>query len=214
MSALLTESGDTLVTERGNTLAIDSFEVCDWPTLAETKAIIGIGSSTTDSFLQRQINVTVLEIENYLGRNIPMAVQTDTIRPIESDKSYGYASFVQLKRWPIIEVIEIEGDDVLVDVDTIIQYEGILSGEFNAYEKVEIKYHGGLCPIPVDLTEVFYDMVQARYEARSDSSVNQELRKRTIPNVITEEFFAPGMADPCSVTSYANRLAKYKAIYV
>ena len=211
---LLTEAGDTLITERGNSIAYDFFEVCAWPDLAEIKTFIGITVTTYDAFLQRHIYAVTESIESYLDRSIPMAVQTDIIRPIESDKSFGYASQVQLKRWPILEVIEIHGDDELLSVDSTIQYGGILSAELNAYDKVTVKYHGGLCPVPYELEDVFYELMKARYEGISDSSVDQELKKRTIPNVITEEFFAPDLMDPSYVGSYARILDKYRTLYV
>ena len=211
---LLTETGDTLITERSNPITLDLFQTCDWPVLADIKTFLDISSTQDDTFLQRHINAVTQTIEGYLGRSIPMQVQTDTIRPIESDKSYGYASQVQLSRYPILEVIELYGDGVLLDVDTIIQYNGILSAELNAYEKVTIKYHGGLCPVPYDLEDVFYEMMKARYEAKDNSSTNQELRKRTIPNVITEEFFAPDSVNGMYVENYSMVLDKYRAMYV
>ena len=211
---LLTEADEFLVTERGNSLEVDAFESCDWPLLADVKTFLDISNTASDTYLQRHIYATIEMIEGYLGRNVPMQVQTQTIRPIESDKSFGYASSIQLNRFPILEVIEIHGDDELLDIDTIIQYEGILSGEFEGYEKVEIKYHGGLCPVPYDLENVFYDMIKARYEDKDNSSVNQELRKRVIPNVITEEYFAPGNSEGMYVESYSRVLEKYRAIYV
>lgn len=211
---LLTEAGDTLVTERGNNIELDVFEVCDWPTLAVVKSTLGIATSTDDVYIQRQMDITENEIENYLGRYIPMQVQTDTIRGIECNKAFGFTSSLQLKRWPVTEIIEIEGDDELLDIDTVIQYEGLLSGDFSAYDKVEVKYHGGMCPIPYELVEVFYSIVQAKYESKDNSSTHQEIRKRTIPNVITEEFYAPDRYSQMLVSTYSGTLDRYKALYV
>ena len=211
---LLTESGDTLVTERGNYIVYDSFTEIDWPLLADVKTYLNISGTADDTYLQRHIYATIEAIEGYLGRQIPLQVQTDTIRPIESDKSFGYASQVQLKRYPISEVIEIYGNGELLDIDSTIQYEGILSAELNAYNVVTVKYHGGYSVLPYDLENVFYEMMKSRYESKDNSSVNQELRKRTIPNVITEEYFAPDSYDRASVMAYTGVLEKYRAMYV
>ena len=129
---LLTEADDTLVTERSNPIAYDYFDEIDWPVLADVKTFLSISGTADDTYLQSHIYASIEAIEGYLGRQIPLQVQTDTIRPIESDKSYGYASQVQLKRYPLVEIIEIYGDGVLLDIDSTIQYEGILSVELNA----------------------------------------------------------------------------------
>jgi len=219
---LLTEAGDYLLTEQGDKILLDSFATCDWPVLDDVKAELGVVVITYDAYIQRQIDATVQSLEKYLGRKIPAQVDSETFRITATDKNIGRQGYLQLRRWPILEVIRCIHPDDLSDIDYEIDEHGHLVGAFGCYDAVQVDYHGGSCPIPADILEVFWQMVAYRYaqkDAVAGGAAAGTVKKEAIPGVFSREYFSgsegsatssSGGADP---RTYAYILDSYRAYF-
>ena len=220
---LLTEDDDNLTTERGDLLVADWLTTCEWPTLEEVKAELGILVPDDDAYLQRHINATVNSIENYLGRKVPAQVETYLFRLTDCDVAFGYQAKIQLPRWPILEVISCINPETGWDIDYAIDEHGMLCGRFQDYSQVQVHYHGGMCPIPDDLIAVFYSIVNARWAAKdaaSGGAAAGTVKKESIPGVMAIEYFSgtegssTGGTNVYDPKTYNFMLDPYKAYYV
>ena len=223
MHYLITEADDNLATEQDQSLIADWLTTCEWPTLEEVKAELGILVPDDDAYLQRAINATVNSIEAYLGRKVPAQVETHLFRLTDCDAALGYQSKVQLPRWPILEVISCidptSGWDINYQVDAF----GMLCGRFQDYSQVQVHYHGGTCPIPDDIISVFYSIIGARWSAKDAAgggAAAGTIKKESIPGVMAIEYFSgtegssTGGTNVYDPASYNFMLDPYKTYYV
>jgi len=213
---LLTEDDNILATESGNQIVADSYETCSWPTLEEVKLELGVTGTDDDIFLQRQINATISSMESYCGRKLNLQVDTETFHITECDRSIGYQTQLQLHRWPVYKIIEIDGMDTEVKIDE----GGLLCGNFYLNATLQVTYHGGIgCPLPDDLLDVFYQIINVRYAAKGSTGTSGELKSESIPGVIKLDYFqnadnAGGGSSGSDPSSYSDALRAYKAYYV
>ena len=212
---LLTEADDNIVTENSNLIIADSYETCGWPTLAEVKLELG---SADDVYLQRQINATIASIEKYIGRKLARAVDEEIFHITLCDTSIGCGMKLQLRRWPVVEVIECVDNSTEDAIDYSIDEHGILCGDFQLESNIKVKYYGGLeCPLPDDLIDVFYQIVTSRYASKQTSGVSGEVKSESIPGVIKLDYFQDSSnavsagSDPAT---YNYILDLYRSYYV
>ena len=212
---LLTEAADNLVTENSNLILADYFVTCGWPTLAEVKLELG---SADDVYLQRQINATIASIEKYIGRKLPREVDDETFHVTLCDTAIGCGTKLQLRRWPVVEVIECVDDDTNEDVSYTIDEYGLLCGDFQLESNIRVKYYGGLeCPLPDDLIDVFYQIITSRYASKQTSGISGEVKSESIPGVIKIDYFQDSSntvsagSDPAT---YSYILDLYRSYYV
>ena len=216
MSNLLTESSDNLITESGKNITLDEYQVCDWPTVEDVKEYLGITEQYEDAYIQGQINACVAVIEGYLGRKIPMAVDTQTFRLTDCDKAFHFYSRLSLHRYPVTEITETTPPNIEMKLDE----NGMLCANFQQYSEVTIKYHGGICPIPSSLLDVFYNMMSVRYSLKGyQVPLSGSIKKVAIPGVMSEENFDSGTSVTtsgfglASPDNFTYALDPYKAWY-
>jgi hypothetical protein len=219
-----TEGGDNLVTESGISIGRER-ESCQWPTLVEVKADLGITVPDDDAFLQRNLNASIAAIENYLGRKVPLQVDAEYFRLTDCDKRIGYQCSLQLARFPVLELISCV-DTTGTEVSASIDEHGMLCGDFGAVDGVHVDYHGGYSCDSIDydaIVDVFWQMISYRWSqknATGGGAAAGDVKKESIPGVMAVEYFSgtegstSSSSNPADAKAYDYVLDKYKSYYV
>jgi len=212
---LLTEGGDTLTTESGTKLAIHPFALCDWPTVQEVKDYLGITDLTQDPFIQSSIDATSGSIENYLNQKIPLQYRVEYYRKSNFDP--GFVVRLPLGSNPVESVVCVLGDDA--EIAYTRDDKGI-GGYFYNYNKLEVRYYGGYCPIPAEILGVFYQIMAIRWSMNpaTGSLSNGPIKKEAIPGVYSIEYYnteenATGY-NRTSPMEYSSTLDRFKSTFI
>ena len=129
-----------------------------YPTLTDVKSFLDVTTSDDDARLTLLISWTEELIHRYLGRNLNSATYTQLAYKPQ-------AEIFQLDNYPVdsITSITIDGEvQDLDDYDLVIDV-GSVYGDFVESERVSIVYVGGYSTIPPLVVDVFYAVVEDRY---------------------------------------------------
>jgi len=140
-----------------------------YPTLTDVKSFLGVTSSDDDARLTLLISWTEELIHRYLGRNLNSASYTQlSYKP--------RAEIFQLDNYPVASITSVTIDDEVQDLDDydLVLDVGSVYGDFVESERVSIVYVGGYATIPPLVVDVFYAVVEDRYndyKGTSDAEV-------------------------------------------
>ena len=129
-----------------------------YPTLTEVKSFLGVTTSDDDARLTLLISWTEELIHRYLGRNLNSATYTQLAYKPQSE-------IFQLDNYPVDSITSITIDDEVQDSDDydLVLDVGSVYGDFVENERVSIVYVGGYSTIPPLVIDVFYAVVEDRY---------------------------------------------------
>ena len=140
-----------------------------YPSLSDVKDFLGISGTDDDTRLTLLISWTEELIHAYLGRNLNTDTYTKTSYKPQTEG-------IQLTNYPVDSVTSITIDtelQTLTDYDLVSDI-GTVYGDFIESENVSIVYVGGYATIPPLVVDVFYAVVEDRYndyKGISDSEV-------------------------------------------
>jgi len=180
--------------------------ICEWPTLEEVKAELGITGTEQDAFLTRSIAASIGAIEGYVHRKLPQQLESETFYITDCDKCIGYIHRLQLKRWPIVSVttcLDGSGNAVEYSIDE----GGMLCGTFMTSDKIIVDYEGGLdCASEAFniALDVFWDMVTYRNSKYGEVATASDVKKESVPGVYTIEYHSPTSTEGSVTASSAK----------
>jgi len=136
-----------------------------YPTVADVKTFLGITSTDDDARLTLLVSWTEELIHKYLGRNLNTNTYTQLAYKPQTE-------IFQLDNYPVDSITSITIDDVL---QTLTEYDltldiGTLYGDFIESETVSVVYVGGYATIPPLVVDVFYAVVEDRYNEYKGTS--------------------------------------------
>lgn len=140
-----------------------------YPTLSDVKGFLGVTGTDDDTRLTLLVSWTEELIHAYLGRNLNTATYTQIYYKPQTEG-------IQLNNYPVDSITSITIDtetQTLTDYDLVIDI-GTVYGDFIESEDVTIVYVGGYSTIPPLVVDVFYAVVEDRYndyKGTSDAEV-------------------------------------------
>ncbi len=129
-----------------------------YPTVSEIKTFLSITTSDDDARLTLLASWTEELIHRYLGRDLNSATYTQLAYKPQTE-------IMQLDNFPVDSLTSITIDTDVQDLDNydLVLDTGSIHGDFVESEDVSIVYVGGYATIPPLVVDVFYAVVEDRY---------------------------------------------------
>jgi len=170
-----------------------------YPTLSDVKTFLGLTTTDDDTRLTLLASWTEELIHAYIGRNLNTDTYTQTLyKPVTEG--------IQLDNYPVDSITSITNDDIaqtLTDYD-LVEVIGTVYGDFVTATDVVIVYVGGYATIPPVIVDVFYAIVEDRYNEYKGTS-DAEVKDVTL-------FDFAKVSYDSSTSSGANRSLTYSGI--
>ena len=136
-----------------------------YPTLSDVKSFLGLTATDDDTRLNLLISWTEELIHAYLGRNLNTATYTQTAYKPQTE-------LIQLTNYTVDSLTSVTIDD---ELQTLTDFDleaatGSVHGDFVSAETVSIVYIGGYATIPPLIIDVFYAVVEDRYNEYKGTS--------------------------------------------
>lgn len=150
-----------------------------WPTLDELKAWMGITSTTDDAWLEHKMAVAISNIENYTQRWFVKATYTEKIRA-----GCGGESRMYLHAVPVESINNVSGvSSFHYDNNGVFCFTCVTNAD------VSVEYIGGYDPIPVDILDVFYNMMGSLHANKNKIASSGRVKSESIPGVLSTHYF-------------------------
>lgn len=156
-----------------------------WPTIEEIKSWLGITGTEDDDWLTHKRNVTISLIDRYCNRLFVQATYIETHNLWNCKSPAVYEIF--LKAQPVESVVTVTGAPTwkLTDYGTICL--AVSCGTTESNNDAVIEYIGGFDPMPPEIIDVFYNMMNASYASKGYVQTGQ-IKKETIMGVVSTEY--------------------------
>lgn len=169
-----------------------------WPDLDAIKAWLGIVGTEYDEFLTQRRAATISMIERYCNRLFELQ---NRIEEYDLAKCTGIPiGEIFLKATPIAVINSITGISTWRETG----YGSICllldCHSESSDGKITVDYDGGFDPIPPEIIDVFYSMINFGYTTKDAVPGNGQIKKETVMGVVSTEYVTDSSAGGAAVT--------------